>query len=218
MRQEVQHFAEYLLEGNQLAAYEIVMSISEQSDICIYEQVLTEAMRYVGMLWENNRISVADEHLATSVCDFVLSQYAFYRRKAERKERRPKVMLLCVEGEQHYLGIKMVHSLFEEYGWDARFLGANLPMEAALSQASQWKPNVVCLSFTLINRLQDITNYARAFEGLEHKTTVMIGGRLVKHYDLRRYCSDRTILVPGLGDFRQWLMQRKDHSSIYDVI
>ena len=63
-------------------------------------------MYYIGELWENNEISVADEHLATAVCDMILTELS--QEKTKNVTIDKKVMLLGLEEEQHYIGLRMV--------------------------------------------------------------------------------------------------------------
>lgn len=74
------------LEGNQDAAWEYIDQISKagKDSLYIYETVFTAAMRHIGYLWEINEISVADEHLATSTCDFLLARYLFEKKKTNK--------------------------------------------------------------------------------------------------------------------------------------
>src|SRR5690606_37226031 len=95
-------------------------------------------MYWIGELWEKNVITVADEHLATAICDFVVS-VTEVRRPALNSHKK-KVMVLGPEGEDHYIGLKMVASLFKENGWEVQYMGPNLPLDAAIDSANRWQP------------------------------------------------------------------------------
>ncbi|MDQ0858501.1 B12-binding domain-containing protein [Bacillus sp. V2I10] len=111
----------------------------------LFEEIFTPAMQYAGELWENNEITVADEYLASAVCDFILSTL-YPRMQISASAGRKKAMLLCVEGKQHDLGLKMVNSLFDEKGYETHYLGPNLPLEYAIQKAELWRPEIICLS------------------------------------------------------------------------
>ncbi|WP_254434125.1 B12-binding domain-containing protein [Halobacillus sp. Marseille-Q1614] len=67
--------AHYFLEGDEEGALEYIEGLfSKYPRLYLYEDIITPAMYHVGELWEKNEISVADEHLATAICDFVLSR------------------------------------------------------------------------------------------------------------------------------------------------
>lgn len=82
MKSQVQKFVGYLLAGDQDSAWEIVLEEIQQgkNSLDIYENLITTAMRVTGDMWEENIISVADEHVATTTCDYVLTRYRFYKK------------------------------------------------------------------------------------------------------------------------------------------
>ncbi|MGF7029830.1 methanogenic corrinoid protein MtbC1 [Paenibacillus mucilaginosus] len=61
--------AETLLSGDFKASWSLIGSQREagKNSLYIYTRLLTPAMRYIGDLWEQNSVSDADEHLASSV-------------------------------------------------------------------------------------------------------------------------------------------------------
>ncbi|WP_234982400.1 cobalamin B12-binding domain-containing protein [Edaphobacillus lindanitolerans] len=191
-----------MLEGDADKAWECIQRYPAVSRLDVYQNLLTPAMQQVGHLWEMNEITVADEHLATATCDFVLSKLAFHPDK--RRSGR-KAMFLCLDGEQHYIGLKMVNSIFEEQGWETRYLGPSLPLEYALDFAKTWRPDVIGLSVGIVYHLPKLKDYAEAFAALPDSPSVLLGGRLAGLYDLRPYCSADTVILRDLPETEQWL-------------
>lgn len=202
---EIEKLSESLLDGNVTGSWNQIMGYarSGHNSLFIYEQLLTPAMRYIGELWEDNTITVADEHLATSTCDILLSQYMLTRPEAKPLNR--KALFFCIENEQHILGLKMVHALFSEQGWQSNYLGANLPLEYALHHANKWKPDVIGLSVSITSHLTKLSSYVKALEELSFHPTVLLGGRLTNKYDLRPYCSANTWIACSLPEIKDWL-------------
>ncbi|WP_281887840.1 B12-binding domain-containing protein [Paenibacillus sp. YYML68] len=199
--------AEALLAGDYDKSWSIVdqQTSAGRNSLYIYSKLLTQAMRYIGELWEHNSISVADEHLASAGCDRLLTLYG--HMQVQQMEHAKKVMLLCMEGELHYLGLKMISSFFQENGWETRCFGPNLPLEYALVHALSWKPDVIGISVTMVHALPKLKEYVHTLENMHHRPMVMIGGRLVGKYDLRPYCSSQTILLEDMNELHQWLEQ-----------
>ncbi|WP_166245760.1 cobalamin B12-binding domain-containing protein [Paenibacillus turpanensis] len=204
--QPIESFTELLLNGDQTAAWEAITENREagKNSLFIYERLLGHSMKYIGQLWEHNLISVADEHLASATCDITLTRYSSQMTKPP-KPNAPKAMLLCLEGEEHYLGLKMVACYLREEGWDVRFYGPNLPLEFALIGAMNWKPDMIGISTSIVYHLPKLAEYVETFEALHHQPLVMVGGRLVNKYDLRPYCSDKTALIGDLLELTYWL-------------
>lgn len=200
--QQAEVLASLLLEGNSVKVWENIRKHPELSRIEVYQNLITPAMQHIGHLWETNQITVADEHLATATCDFVLSKLAY---QSEKRQSSQKAMFLCLDGEQHYIGLKMVNSLFEEHGWETKYFGPSLPLEYALKTAKDWKPSIIGLSVTIVYHLPKLKEYAEAFAKLPYKPAVILGGRLAGKYDLQPYCSDRTVILKDLPETKKWL-------------
>jgi MerR family transcriptional regulator, light-induced transcriptional regulator len=214
MNFETEQLAETMLSGDYSKSWEIIQKqfSAKRNSLYIYDKLLTDAMRYIGQLWEHNAISVADEHLASAVCDRLITQYSELQ-PADTSSRK-KAMFLCMEGEQHYLGLKMVSSFFQECGWSTRFYGPNLPLEYALISALSWKPDVVGLSVSMVYPLPKLADYIRAFEQLHHKPTVLVGGRLVGKYDLPSHGSKRTVFITDLLELQQWMREQQGKQHV----
>lgn len=208
---DIQQLTNDFLEGEQDLAWE---RIAEQKDLMekshLTYEVLTKAMQQVGKLWEENEISVADEHLATTTCDYVLSRYAYTRKLTSDNKDGPRALFLCIEKEQHYLGLKMISLLFQEYGWQTKLFGANLPLEHVIDTVENWNASVVGISVSIMSHVERLNHYVTELEGLEKIPEVLVGGRLAAQYDLSKYCSEQTMLVPNLDQVRLWLEKRKD--------
>ncbi|WP_026695249.1 cobalamin B12-binding domain-containing protein [Peribacillus kribbensis] len=216
MREIYKSFAEALLKGDQEDALNIVKKVHYYNRAEAFLDIFTPAMRYIGDLWENNDISVADEHLATAVCDFVLSRLYPAKSSSSQAMLNKRAMFLCLEGEQHYLGLKMVSSLFEEAGWNTRYLGPNLPLEYALKHAAAWQPDVIGLSVTIVYHLPLLKTYVKELSKLSFKPEIFVGGRLVGTYDLLPYCKE-AVLVKDLNELYK-IIGQKEHGEKLDAL
>lgn len=176
---------------------------SGRNSLYIYEQWLAPAMRYVGSLWEQNLITVADEHLASGVCDILMTRYAALVKREQSNGKRG--MFLCVEEEAHYFGLKMVSALFEERGFAARFYGPNLPLKDALLGAMNWKPDVVGLSVSIVYHLPKLKQYVNALASLPDRPAIIIGGRVIEPYGIDRGLADQAEFVPTLLELNDWI-------------
>jgi MerR family transcriptional regulator, light-induced transcriptional regulator len=200
--------AQLLLEGNQEESWELIEEErkANRDSLFIYESIFTAAMRHIGYLWETNNITVADEHLATSTCDFLLARYLWQKKKDHHIDSiGKKAMFLCVENEQHYLGLKMTSQLFSEAGWDTRFHGPNLPLEYVKKAAEEWKPDAICISFSILYHAEHLEPYIKELERLPNRPAIIVGGRLLEKYEFARHGSERTIFIKNLEGVKKWL-------------
>ncbi len=205
--------AKSLVEGKIQKSWLIVGSYLENGSSLLDTYLLiTNAMYQIGQWWQENKISVADEHLATATCDYVLARLQFTLNKDKFPSKR--ALLFCVEGEEHYIALKMLASLLEEYRWEVKNLGANLPLPYAINSIEKWKPEVVGISISQVHLLPSLKQYINEIESLAYPPTVLVGGRLLQHYDLTGYGSTQTVFINKVEQFEQWLLENALKQSL----
>lgn len=110
------------------------------------------AMVSVGRGWQANRISVAQEHLATATAQTVMVQAFSALAPADSCGKR--ALLACVEGNHHALGLRMVADAFELAGWQVACLGPNTPARFLLDMAGKEPPDLIGISASLPHHLR----------------------------------------------------------------
>ena len=142
-----------LLTGDKKRCLAIVQDLLEKNIEIreLYAQLFQRSMYKIGELWEANEISVAREHLATSITERMLN--ACYPYTFTGRDSGKKVLVACAINEHHQLGGKMVADIFEIHGWDSQFLGTNTPIKELLSFADEIKPELIALSFAVSSNL-----------------------------------------------------------------
>jgi methanogenic corrinoid protein MtbC1 len=135
----------------------------------LYQAVIAPAMYEIGALWERGALTVADEHLATALTHRVLAALRPALRVDAASGSGPPsqkgcVMLAAVEGEQHALGLRMAADVLEDAGFQAIYLGADVPTRDLLQAVSAFSPDLLALSATmpgLADRLEEISGVIR---------------------------------------------------------
>jgi hemerythrin-like metal-binding protein len=141
----------------------------------LYVNLFQRAMYRTGELWMRNQISVAAEHLATSVTLDMMTLVHPALLDSPRKGK--SAVVTCVGNELHQLGAHMVSDTLEWHGWDSYFLGANTPVEGLLELLGEKQPDVLCLSVSLSNHIgrfkETVKKTHARFPGLE----ILAGGQ-----------------------------------------
>ncbi|CAM3738735.1 cobalamin B12-binding domain-containing protein [Alkalicoccus chagannorensis] len=204
-------FIKTLLEGDHGHALAIVKKWrASSSRLEVYRDLITPAMYDIGLRWQHGDITVAQEHLATGVCDFVLSQTEYELVSQSKSiDATPKAFFFTVENEHHYLGLKMVSILFRERNWNVRFLQSDLPVREVLEEAERWNPQVIGLSFSLSYRVEELTGYLQSFSARLQDPQVLIGGRLVSQYDFSSIGSLDTTFIEDLNALQRWFIDNE---------
>ena len=143
-------FVQALLQGHRKAATNIALEAFRCGHPVpdIYAEVIQEALYEVGRLWQANRITVAEEHMATAIAQFVLAQ--LYPHLPLPEAARGAAVVTGVEGELHQVGANMVADVLEADGWDVQFLGTNVPDAGILKVIEEHDADVVGISATML--------------------------------------------------------------------
>jgi methanogenic corrinoid protein MtbC1 len=171
-------YADALLAGDPGAAETAIREAIEAGlgESRIYDRVIRPALQMVGDLWADGHISVAQEHLATSITMRVLVlQREAFRLARERSSHR--VLLAAAQGELHVVGLEMAASLLRNAGYEVRLFGADLPVAEIAAAVDMHKP--VAIGFTTAT-ITSAINLPAAFEaarGRDPDIGILVGGR-----------------------------------------
>jgi DNA-binding transcriptional MerR regulator/methylmalonyl-CoA mutase cobalamin-binding subunit len=130
----------------ELVEREVSRAIYLGSAVTVFERVLGPVMRQVGDLWHEGTVSVAQEHIASGVVGNVVRGLARLVQPAAPSRR---VVLGCVEDEEHVLGLYGVAIRLASWGIRSVELGARTPPEAVADAVARIAPDGVGLSMTM---------------------------------------------------------------------
>jgi hemerythrin-like metal-binding protein len=172
----------------------------------LYVNLFQRAMYRTGELWMRNHISVAAEHLATTITHSMITLVHPTLIDSPRKGK--KAIVTCVGNELHQMGAQMVSDTFEFFGWDSYFLGANTPVEGLLDLLGEKHPDVLCLSVSLsshIGRFRETVMKTRTrFPGLD----ILAGGQAFLHNRDEVNSDPRLRFLRSLDELETWIENR----------
>ncbi len=145
--------------------------------------LIQPAMYEVGRLWQTNQISVAQEHMATAICQNVMSRtFALADFSAKHEQR---ALFACVEGNHHGLGLRMVSDAFDINGWQADYLGEDTPTESIIKQLDQNRCDLLGVSISLPNQFKSLRQLAEALKAEfgNNGPALMVGGQSMNMID-----------------------------------
>jgi methanogenic corrinoid protein MtbC1 len=171
-------FLAAILNGQRQAALNIVEEAlrAGHSHVDIYVDVVADALHRIGKLWEMNRVSVAQEHMATALTQFVIS--SIYPKMIPDGPARGQMVVTGVAGEMHQIGANLVADAMESKGWSVRFLGSNSPLPSILQAINESSADVLCISTTLVSNLPSAARLIRSVRNnrKEHAPRIVVGG------------------------------------------
>jgi methanogenic corrinoid protein MtbC1 len=139
--------------------------------------VIQPAQREIGRLWQENKVSIAQEHLATGISQLALAR--IYQEAPREKQLGKTVVVACVEGETHEMGARIAADFLEMAGFRVRYLGANVPTDSLLEMVKKSPPDLIAISATIsfhVGALRDAIE--RIIKATDGKLPVMVGGHV----------------------------------------
>ena len=144
----------------------------------LYLLVIQPIMYEIGTLWENGKISVAEEHLASAIVSRVMA--AVHMIPVKPDTSKGKAVIASAPNEFHEIGAWMISDVLESVGWQVRYLGANAPLDGLLAMLHNFHPDIFLISATMhfnILKVTEIISKMRTEADL-CQIKVMVGGRV----------------------------------------
>lgn len=181
---ECDRFEAQLLAGDHRAALSTFDASLDQSSSLVESEahVIQPSLYSIGRKWQRNAVTVAQEHLSTSIATLAMT------RGLLRAEAPPpvgkKILLACVPGNEHAVGLQMVADAFQIGGWDLQFLGANVPAAALVGHVATWRPDVVGLSVTFPHQFRAVKEIIAGLDSLpdQPRPRVLVGGLAINRF------------------------------------
>jgi methanogenic corrinoid protein MtbC1 len=131
----------------------------------VYMEVVWPTMVEIEGLLRAERITPAQEHLATRISRTIVDQ--LQNKLPRRQARNKKIAVCCAPDELQELGGQIIADLFESDGWDVRFLGGGLTNDDILTYVHEYSPDILLVYGTsprqapsvrqLIDRIKDVS-------------------------------------------------------------
>lgn len=166
-----------LITGNRDKCAEIVDSLQENKVelIDLYEKLFQRSMYRIGKLWNQNKITVAEEHIATYITDTLVDVVCSRLNKAEKKNKT--IVVTCVEKEFHCIGAKIIVDYFEFLGWDVIMLGANTPVSELLKVIEDKKPDLIGISNSFYLNILRLLKFIETIQKKFPDQKIIVGGQ-----------------------------------------
>ncbi|MBB5851257.1 B12-binding domain-containing protein [Amycolatopsis umgeniensis] len=135
-------------------------------------EVVGGVQREIGDLWATNRLTVAQEHVATAINERVI--VALGTAGHRPRPHLPRVTVACVDGDWHVMAARLLAEVLVLRGFRVDYLGGQVPVPYLLAHLRSTGPEVVALSGSLAPRLPAAHEAIRACRSAG--AAVVIGG------------------------------------------
>jgi len=169
-----------LLEGDEAGAWGVVEGalVSGTAPAEVYTEVLGPALFIVGEKWHEGVITVAQEHLATSVALRIIGRMG--PRFARKGRTKGTVVVTTPPAERHMIPSLMLSDFLRGAGLEVIDLGADVPVDA-LSEILVGVDNLVavCVSSTRSGAERAIRRVVKTVRKAVPDVPVFVGGASV---------------------------------------
>ena len=148
-----------LLRYDEVEAANLVrQSLASFELIAFMQDVLTPALVQIGEAWYRGEIGITAEHYASA---FVRGKLLALLQAYPLRKGAPYIMLGGAPNEAHEIGALMMSVLLRSRGYQAEFLGPDLPLDDLADHARYEKPHMIILTATTrdsalnLERMQD---------------------------------------------------------------
>jgi methanogenic corrinoid protein MtbC1 len=151
----------------------------------IADEVVKPALMRIGAMWSEGELEISREHLASQAVTEALV------RLAPELHRKPSngytAACACAEGEFHEIGLRNLAFALETEGWKVHYIGSNTPFDSLHTFIKKIKPDLFCLSVTVIKNKPEFFEGLREMQKLLHAAggKFIVGGFYAPQYSAK---------------------------------
>ncbi len=167
-----------LLGGDIKSAKELLRNL-QKSGVTIrelYFQILGEAMKEVGVLWEKGSLDIWKEHY---ISETVMDLMRELKDREKKNSTSPHRLLALTPGpELHSIGLRMITDILELEGWDITYIGTNVPAQSIIKAVEEKNPHIIAFSVTMPSHIDSARNTILAIKNHfgNHAPKIIVGG------------------------------------------
>ena len=189
-------------EKNKFSLLMTSLSLKNYSFISIFDDLIVPLLHLIGEKWENNQLSISEEHLASNILINYLSNINF-----NYKINKEKYNAFCftLENDEHELPLHMGEIILNQIGTVRTYnLGPNLPIRDFLKFSEEVTPHIILISIIYYKDAAKVKSQIKElYERISPKDTHIFlkgaGAQLI-HPDKNIY------LLQSFQEFNSFLM------------
>jgi methanogenic corrinoid protein MtbC1 len=171
-----ERYVQAQLGGNRREALRLVVEDGLARGLTCLDlhKLIQRAQMEIGRLWQEDRITIAQEHMATAISQVVLSHIYQYAEVLPANGK--KVLVACVENELHEFPARLVADALDLGGFEVRYLGASVPTHNLLGMLDAESPDLLVLSATMSFHVPQLRDAVRRVREHRPGLPIAIGG------------------------------------------
>jgi DNA-binding transcriptional MerR regulator len=149
-----------------------MLAFSSPEDITL--NIIGPVLAEIGEAWEKGRITVSDEHLASS---YLRQRLIMWMVTGPPPRPTNPIVLACPPGEWHEGSLLMLGVLLRRQGWPVTYLGQNVPFMDFAAFIKQVQPQALVLVGMLQESARMMMDWPKWIKPVAGKPLVAFAGR-----------------------------------------
>lgn len=168
-------------------------------------QVVAPMMNFVGQSWKDGRLSVAQEHMISSLMRNILGTLI---RLHAKEQNHVRLVFTTPSGELHEFGILISAMLAIAGGLGVIYLGPNLPASEAVRAVKKTRARALIMSASGVTGkdTDKIDMLLEIREGIPENVDMVVGGRMIRNMK-RKLHTNNIKFVDDFSAFEEYLKQ-----------
>lgn len=179
----------------------LVRASIDLSHPLLIDNVIIPLLTNIGERWQEGTLRIAQEHIASTVIrTFLYNQ----RDSFKIPVYGPRILITTPIGQQHEFGALLASLTASSEGWDAIYLGPDLPSSEIIAAAEILKPRVVALSIIYQAEDEQLTREIEKLKYLPDNVHLVVGGAGSRFYK-KTIENINAVILNDFGSFRDYL-------------
>lgn len=141
----------------------------------LYANLLAPSLRTIGEMWAAGEVSIAEEHIASSLVEQLMA-LLYPDVFVARRSSRERVLMASAPGERHVIGLRMVADIFEGHGYDVIYLGADTPASECVEALRSYEPEIVVLAAYTAETASELRTEVESLLEVAPEGPILAGG------------------------------------------
>ncbi|MCA0147782.1 MULTISPECIES: MerR family transcriptional regulator [Rossellomorea] len=196
-----------LLSFDETKAHELInQSFSVYTIDKVVIDILGSLLVRIGDLWENDEITTAHEHFATSI---LRSRIGIIMHSFPHNGILPKVVAVCGPGEWHELGLLIFTLYVRRKGFEVIYLGSSIKENDIEVVLDEVDPKFLFFSCTLFENVDNLLSLVTSLKTERKDLVIGMGGFAVDHLpkDVKAEF-DEHIVGQSKSEWEHWLKSK----------
>ena len=168
-----------LIKGDLTSSLRISNSFIKKSSMDkFYEKILNPVMENIGYMWQNGKLTIASEHIASNTTQSIIKIISDKQKKS--KLDKGKILLTTPIGEEHNIGCNVLESFLLSKGYTVYNLSPSTPAQSLLRFMKTVNVKVVIISIMTKDNIKSGKRLAKKIYDENKHIKIILGGQALR--------------------------------------